>query len=575
MADQSPTDCRISRRKFMTAAGLGGAATVLGAITISSAEAKTWDSEVDVIVVGSGGAAFAGATGALQNGASVTMLEKASIVGGTTAKSGGGCYVPNNDQMKLLGIQDSREDWLRYCARTAFPELYRSNDPMFGLYESHFRLLESYWNNSARIFRKLDESGAMPVALPTVKGRLGFDGLPTPDYLGHLPEAKGIRGRSVSPRKPDGSFGIGSTMIASFRSYVEGKGVKILTEHRVVKIIQDQTGRVVGVTAKTSGGDKTFRAKRGVIFGSGGFTHNKQMASNFLRTPIVGGCAVATNEGDLVLMASEVGAKLGNMNEAWNMQCVLEEAFEFSALPFGAFMLGGDSMIVVNKSGMRMYDETFVYSERARSHQIHDLWMGDYPNLYQIMIFDEAARKFGGQLVPAPDDQLPAHIITGNTLEALTAAIEEKFTSLADRIGPYPLNPSFLDNLRKTIARYNELAISGIDTDFHRGEAPITRRYIKVPYDRGLPNHYMAPISDSGPYYAWILGASTLDTKGGPVYNEHGQVVNVHDKPIPGLYAAGNCGSSPSGKSYFGGGATLGSALTFGYLAGEHAATHG
>jgi 3-oxosteroid 1-dehydrogenase len=559
----------------MTAAGLGGAATALGAMTIGSAEAKAWDNEADVIVVGSGAAGFAAATAAIQNGASVILLEKALITGGTTAKSGGGAYTPNNDQMKLLGIQDSRDDFLRYCARTAFPELYRSNHPTFGLYDSTFRLLESYWDNAARVSRKLNESGAMPTCRPDLPGRLGADGLPSPDYLGQLPESKGIRGRTVSPATPDGGVGVGSTMIKSFQTYVEAKGVKVLTEHRAIKIIQDKAGRVVGVSAKTPTGDKTFRAKRGVVFGSGGFTHNREMATNFLRTPIVGGCAVATNEGDLILMASEVGAKLGNLNEAWNMQCVLEEALEFSALPTGAFMLGGDSMIVVNKRGLRMYDEKYIYSERTRSHQVIDQWHADYPNLYQIMIFDEAARKFGGQLIPAPGEQLPAHIITGNTLEALTAEIEERFTSLADRIGPYPLDPSFLSNLRKTIARYNELAKSGIDTDFHRGEAPITARFDKVPYDRGLPNHFMAPISDTGPYYAWLLGASTLDTKGGPVYNEHGQVVNVHDQPIPGLYAAGNCGASPSGKSYFGGGATLGLAVTFGYLAGEHAATHG
>lgn len=83
----------------------------------------------------------------------------------------------------------------------------------------------------------------------------------------------------------------------------------------------------------------------------------------------------------------------------------------------------------------------------------------------------------------------------------------------------------------------------------------------------------MAPISDTGPYYAVLLGAGALDTKGGPVYNENGQVLDIHDQPIPGMYVVGNAGASPSGKSYLGGGGTLGLGVTFGYMAGEHAAS--
>jgi succinate dehydrogenase/fumarate reductase flavoprotein subunit len=151
-------------------------------------------------------------------------------------------------------------------------------------------------------------------------------------------------------------------------------------------------------------------------------------------------------------------------------------------------------------------------------------------------------------------------------------AIQERFDSLADKIGPYPLDPDFLPNLQDEIAKYNGYAATGIDLEFHRGEAPIDSHFHPVPIDRGLPNRYIAPISHTGPFYAMLLGAGTLDTKGGPVYNEHAQVLDIHDQPIPGLYAAGNCGSNPSGKSYLGGGGTLGTGTTFGYVAGEHAA---
>jgi 3-oxosteroid 1-dehydrogenase len=112
-----------------------------------------------------------------------------------------------------------------------------------------------------------------------------------------------------------------------------------------------------------------------------------------------------------------------------------------------------------------------------------------------------------------------------------------------------------------------------VDTDFHRGEAPIDAYFHYITVDKGNKNPYIAAISDTGPYYAILLGAGTLDTKGGPVFDTNGQVVDVKDNPIPGLYVAGNASASPSDKSYLGGGGTLGLGITFGYLAGQHAAS--
>jgi len=559
---------RVSRRGFIKAAGLGAAGTALGATTIASAQEQQWDETADVICVGSGGAAFAGAVGALQNGATVIVLEKAPFTGGTTAKSGGGFWIANNHHQAAAGIVDNRDDFLRYCAKVSFPELYRDNDAKtYGLPETSFKLLETFYDQGARIIKTLDETGALPSTMA-----MSWDKKPAPDYHGQIAENKAARGRQTSTRQEDGTEGYGATMIDYFQTYVEDNGGLIYTDHRVTKIIKDETGRVVGLEAETPEGTRTFRANKGVIFGSGGFTQNPEMRTQFLRTPVMGGCAVPTNEGDLILMASEVGVKFGNLNEAWNQQEILEEVLEFSSVPSGVFFLGGDSMIAVNKFGHRMYDEKYVYPERTRSHQTYDQWTGEYPNLYQVMIFDEAARAFGGMLIPEPGSELPSHIITADTLAALETAIQERFDSLADRIGTYKLDTAFLANLEETITRYNGFAATGKDTDFHRGEAPIDAFFHAVPVDRGLPNPYIAPISDTGPYYAVLLAAGTLDTKGGPVYNENGNVVDTHGEPIPGFYVAGNAGASPSGKSYLGGGGTLGLGITFGYLAGEHAA---
>jgi predicted oxidoreductase len=80
------------------------------------------------------------------------------------------------------------------------------------------------------------------------------------------------------------------------------------------------------------------------------------------------------------------------------------------------------------------------------------------------------------------------------------------------------------------------------------------------------------PFSSEGPYYALILAPGTLDTKGGPAIDAHGRVLDYMSRPIPGLYAAGNCAGFPSANAYWAGGATVGLAVTFGYLAARHAA---
>jgi hypothetical protein len=69
----------------------------------------------------------------------------------------------------------------------------------------------------------------------------------------------------------------------------------------------------------------------------------------------------------------------------------------------------------------------------------------------------------------------------------------------------------------------------------------------------------MKPISDQGPYYAVMLGAGTLDTKGGPKINAKGQMLDIDERPIP------------AGEAYFAAGSTLGPALTFGAVAARHA----
>ncbi len=74
------------------------------------------------------------------------------------------------------------------------------------------------------------------------------------------------------------------------------------------------------------------------------------------------------------------------------------------------------------------------------------------------------------------------------------------------------------------------------------------------------------------PFYALPVHPGTLGTKGGPATNAKGQVLDVRGDVIPGLYAAGNVMAGISGPGYFGGGAPIGLAMTWGYICGLSAA---
>jgi predicted oxidoreductase len=201
---------------------------------------------------------------------------------------------------------------------------------------------------------------------------------------------------------------------------------------------------------------------------------------------------------------------------------------------------------------------------------------GEYPNLLGFMIWDSRTAKHyaGYDPIPAETAKLP-QIIEVATLDELASNLEARLAGIATQTGGHTLDKSFRSNLQATIKRYNEGAAKGVDEDFSRGQAPIEIAFqfmnAKKP-PNPHPNITMHPISDQGPYYAVILGAGTLDTKGGPVVNTQAQVVDSAGKAIPGLYAAGNCIASPAGQAYWAGGGTIGPALTFGWLAGNAAA---
>ncbi len=582
---QPPTS-RISRRRFLELAGTSTAAAAwsgssAGPGAAEAAEPSRWDETADVVVVGGGAAALSAAVSAAAAGAQVIVVEKARSVGGTTARSGGGHWIPNNSWMRAGGMEDPREDALRYMARFSYPHLYDPSDPLLGLSEHAYDLIAAHYDNASDAIDALNDLGA----LTSMMGRMR-NGEPWPDYFDHAPENQAPRGRLLFPQTSSGLQGYGSDLVGQLRAAVERQGTPILVGHRVTRLVTNQRREVIGLEA-TTGEDQppvAIRARRAVVFGSGGFTHDRELRLELQRGPVYGGCAAPTNTGDFLRIAGAVGAKLGNLKSAWRQQVVLDLVVKSSDVSATVWQPPGDGMILVSKHGRRVVNEKRCYNDRTEVHFDYDPSREEWRNLVLFMIWDERTADVYAANFPVPAaGQSAAHVLRGGSLEELAAAIDARLESLTSHVGGFRLDPGFAANLAETVERFNGFAETGVDEDFGRGAQAYDRDWhtyqfsLRNPRSKwpanDKPNPTMYPLSTSGPYYAALLAAGTLDTNGGPVIDARAQVLDSWGEPIPGLYGAGNCIASPSGRAYWGGGCTLGLALTFGYLAGRNAAS--
>ncbi|WP_303863828.1 FAD-dependent oxidoreductase [Alkalibaculum bacchi] len=534
----------------------------------------TDETEADVLVVGTGAAAFAAAITAANEGNSVIMLEKSGIIGGTTRRSGGGFWTPMNRHQKAKGIKDNKEDAIRYMCRQSYPELYNENAKYHGLPEHKYSLIEAFCENGNTAIEFLERLGVFEST-----EEINWLGKNPVDYQSNLPENKGIRGRILYPKNDEGNMGFGVVLIERFKKYAKGHGIPVNTHHEVTKIRRNHDGVVYGVEVKAGKEIKTYKARKAVIFGTGGYTHNDDMMRNFQRGPIYGGCAAPECTGDFVPMASQVGAKIGNMQGAFRAQCLLENKLDNPNAANNCFFIAGDSVFEVNKYGKRVVNEKRNYNDRGMVHFAWDQNKAEWTNQLLFLIADKRAVELWEGFPPYVSSGIDLkYLIEGDTLEDLARKIRERVENLAPNIGSFRLDETFGEGLKETFSRFNEFARTGKDLDFHRGDYDYDREWGSIkPTKPGVnwpedmnKNYTMYPLSEEGPYFAAILGSSTLDTNGGPVVNANAQVLDWNNEPIEGLYGAGNCIAAPSANAYWGGGGTIGPAIAYGYIAARH-----
>jgi succinate dehydrogenase/fumarate reductase flavoprotein subunit len=521
------------------------------------------DATADIIVAGGGGGGLPAALFSRWLGNEVILLEKAPEVGGTAKKAAFWYWVPNNKPMQEAGIADPEEDYLRLVARLSRPTGYHAGSPHLGVPEDEYRM-----------YRAIYESASPAAELLAARGALRYRHVPEAwDYWSELPENKAPRGRvliheSAAESMSDG----GRWSIKTMLEAAQRDGVDVRTSHRVQRVVVD--GRqVVGVEADTPDGRTVrVRARKAVIFATGGFTHDAELRRNFLHAPVYPGCAALSNEGDFVRIATQVGAELRNMNYAWMCPVPLEKSVRADPGLSGMFVVGGDSMLFVNKYGKRTLNEKLQYNELAQGFFRWDADTAEYPNLVMVAIWDQrsaqnsASTEFGNLIPPPGADS--SHVMTGQTLGELAGQIRDRLSRYRHVTGGVEPAGDFDANLRSSIERFNAFARSGIDEDHHRGERPVQLMFNgPVAGSRSAPNPTMYPLSDAGPYYAALVTGGTLDTKGGPKTSTEAQILDDSGNPVPGLYGVGNCVASASAQAYWAGGATLGPIIAFAYRA--------
>jgi len=539
---------------------------------------EKWDLETEVLVVGTGGAGLTAAILAHDNGAKVMVIERSDRVGGTTAVSGGGAWVPLNHHMQEKGYTDSREEALKYCKTLVRG---RSSDD----------LVEAYVDTAHEMLKYMEEH--TPVK---------FEATNMPDY--HPETAGGKTGRTLGPllfninelgdsvsklrrsplvsasmpitytnmeewatftkpqqipfdviaeRMEAGMLGMGESLMAALYKGCLDRGIEPVLNTRALELVMEGA-RVIGIKAEKETEACYIRAGRAVILASGGFEWNDEIKAAYLPGEITHPSSPPFNEGDGLKMAMTAGASLGNMSECWGWSAVQIQGEEYEGRILSRGILPEKALphcILVNQRGKRFVNEAASYNTMFKPLWAIDANSGGYANLPAWYIFDEQYHEKYVFLTAMPGEPYPHWVIQGNTIK-----------DLAQKAGIDP------EGLKATCERFSKYAVEGADPDFQRGRSLFDHYW----GDKEQPANPSLGTIEKPPFYAVQVHVGALGTKGGPKTNAKGQVLHISGRPIPGLYAAGNVMAGVSGPIYWGGGSTIGPAMTFGYICGKNGA---
>ena len=432
----------------------------------------------DVVVLGSGAAGLTAALVAKINGARVTVLEKASQIGGTSAWSGGMIWIPNNPHMRAAGIADSKEEALTYLAALShdliLPELaeaYVDTGPeMVSWLEANtsvrFQMVEEFPDYHPEFPGGKPEGGrslecplmsfhSLGDAADRVTVGSNYGTAPVSMSESNLGRAipLGVSHEERARRQIEDLRGCGQSLVGHlFRACIE-EGIEIHTDSAAVDLCLAD-GEITGVQYQR-GREKHDIKCRAVILASGGFEWNRDMVRDFLRGPMTHPVSVPSNEGDALKMCMRIGAKLGNMREAWWMPAIEVPTDEGFRTHLFASERARPRSIMVNRKGRRFTNEAANYNAFGAAFHEQDVAAFDYANLPCWFIFDQGLMDRFGFV------DIPKGLKAPNWI-AQAATAEE----LAAKLG---INA---DGLRETLQHWNTIVVpQQKDEAFGRGES--------------------------------------------------------------------------------------------------------
>jgi len=529
----------ISRRDLIAKGGAVGvgAAVIAGAAPGEAAQPGVlrWDHEVDVVVVGSGAAGLPAAVRARDLGASVIIVEENTDIGGHAILSGGGVNIGGgNAVQQKYGVQDSADDiYLEYTRPDHAMTRFNDRDIVRAFADHNVEAYEFLIANGV-VFRD-----AMP------RNSLG-DGSTIP--------------RRISTEVSSGDFADtingapGSGLMRPLEKAARAKGVRILLEHRMVRIVREQptAGRVIGIVATDLKTNRSvnIRARRGVIACTGGSNSNLVIRRIFdpkLTEEYQVGCEPYSRQsGDAEQQGMAIGASLGATGGQRNEMYLALQKTAFIGCRYGYsrwdprspwFGLAGASgiavadyqdAILVNTLGARFYDETVGAGLSANSlggwAPVYDYFAAAM--LSAVKEVDGKKQRLGGPVWAVFDadavvreqwtvthpfvDEANGYFFKADTLGELARKLS------ANPYQKHPMDPAALE---RTVARYNGFVDGGRDEDFGK---PTPKYKIQRP-----------------PFYAAWATPILHDTYSGLRVDGRWNVIDVYGEPIPGFYCAG------------------------------------
>lgn len=509
----------ITRRNFVKLGAVGAGLLALGEGPLSAnvleQKGVKYDEEYDVVIIGSGFAALSAAITSAEKGNKVLVMEKMGRLGGNSVINGGLLAVVNSPKQKAEGVKDSLE-------------LYMNDSMKAGLQINHPENLKIIVERGNDALKLVERCGAKFY-----------------EKLSHL------GGHSV-PRTYLAANGSGSGIVQPMITYLEKlSNVKIKSRTKFDDFILDEKGKVIGVSVRENykfdmkslddhnenktGDRKYFKAKKGVVLASGGFSRDV-----FFRNMQDPGIPVETDStnqpgatGEVLMKAFELGAV--PVHVSWIQfgpwACPDEKGFG-AASNFNINATFRYGISVNPKTGKRFMNE--LADRRTRALAMFKVINGADKN-YPINICDQTAVD---------------KIIPDIAEKALAAGVVKKFNTIEEIAAAYKIPAT---ELKKTIEAYNGFVKAKNDPEMGKPVAGVDDvQIVKAPFyaTKGVPKLH--------------------HTMGGLKINEKAQVIScATKKPIPGLYAAGEITGGTHGASRLGS-CSIPDCLVFGMVAGEN-----